>query len=193
MDSLSYKNLLSIAKSNGLKGYSRMNKQQLVKFCMKCKSYSSEEGLEEFDGEINGKPYFRKYVDYGINEITISRILKNHPHPNIVSIFDIGPNYIDMQLLKTRITIKDVSLSALRRAKDFMHSLGIVYLDWKIDNLGLDDSGNIKIFDFDLSARFIKDRFTETPEVKGYYWRDAEEKGLRTPIEIDDWIFNNAF
>jgi len=133
--------------------------------------------------------------DMGKIELRIARLLKRNPHPNIVTIYNIGPDYLDMELLKTRLTMKDIrpQLSDLKDAKDFMHSLGIVYLDWKPDNLGRSDEGVIKVFDFNLSSMFIKDSFTETPGIKGYFWREAEKAGLKTPIEIDDWIFDRSF
>jgi hypothetical protein len=37
---------------------------------------------------------------------------------------------------------------------------------------------------------FIKDVFTETPGMKGALWREAEKAGMKTPIDIDNWIFN---
>jgi serine/threonine protein kinase len=166
---------------------------------MKSYKYSGEEGIfEDFVGDIEGKPYFRKYSDtgdIGKIELHIARLHKHNPHPNIVTIYDIGLDYLDMELLKTRLSIRDVrpQIDALRRAKDYMNSLGIVYLDWKLDNLGRNSDGIIKVFDFDMSSMFINDRFTKTPDLKCSLWQKAEQAGFRDPVEIDDWIFNNAF
>lgn len=195
MDKLTCKDLKFLAKYTGLKGYSKLNKKQLVKFCMKSLKYSGEEGIEDFEAEFEGKPIFRKYIyegQMGRNEMNISRILKKNPHPNIADIYDIGPDYIDMELLKTNLTLSKIKpfIPALRAAKNYLHSLGIVYLDWKLDNLGVSSEGIVKIFDFDMSSMFVKDRFTEGPGVKGFLRREAEANGLKTPIEIDDWIFN---
>lgn len=195
MDKLTCKDLKVFAKHNGLKGYSKLNKKQLVKFCMKSLKYSGEEGTEDFEAEFEGKPIFRKYVyegQMGKNEIFISRILQKYPHPNIADIYYIGPNYIDMELLKTKLTMSKIKpfIPALRALKNYLHSLGIVYLDWKLDNLGVSNEGVVKIFDFDMSSMFVKDRFTDGPSIKGFRWRAAEAAGLKTPIEIDDWIFN---
>jgi len=33
-----------------------------------------------------------------------------------------------------------------------MHKNGIVYIDWKPDNMGIDVDGKIKIFDFNMSG-----------------------------------------
>lgn len=195
MEKLTCKDLKSLAKYKGLKGYSKLNKKQLVKFCMKSLKYSGEEGVEDFDAEFEGKPIFRKYIyegQMGRNEMNITRIVKKNSHPNIAVIYAVGPDYIDMELLKTGLRLSKINpfITALRDAKDFLHSLGIVYLDWKLDNLGVSSEGVVKIFDFDMSSMFVKDRFTEGPGTKGFFWRAAEAAGLKTPIEIDDWIFN---
>jgi len=163
---------------------------------MKSYKYSGEEGIfEDFEGDIEGKPYFRKYTDGGKIELHIVRLLKRNPHPNIVTIYDIGLNYLDMELLKTRLSIRDIraQIDALKRAKDFMHSLGIVYLDWKLDNLGLNNQGVVKVFDFDMSSMYIKNNFTKTPEMKCFSWEKAEAVGLREPVEIDNFTFHKAF
>jgi serine/threonine protein kinase len=162
---------------------------------MKSLKFSGEEGIEDFDAEFEGKPIFRKYIyegQMGRNETNISRIVKKNPHPNIAVIYDFGPDYIDMELLKTNVTLSKIKpfIPALRDAKNFLHSLGIVYLDWKLNNLGVSEEGVVKIFDFDMSSMFLKDRFTEGPSTKGFFWRAAEFEGLKSPIEIDDWIFN---
>ena len=198
MDKYTLKDLRNLAKTSGLKGYSRLNKKNLVKFCMKSYKYSGEEGLEDFEGDIEGKPYFRKYIEGGNTgkiELHIARILKRNVNQNIVTIYDIGLDYLDMELLKTRLSMKDIrpQIEALRQAKDFMQSLGIVYLDWKLDNLGLSSEGVVKVFDFDMSSMYINDLFTKTPGIKCFSWRKAEAAGLRHPVEIDNWIFDNAF
>lgn len=195
MNRLTCDDLRCLAKFHGLKGYSKLNKKQLVKFCMKSLKYSGEEGIEDLDETKDGLPFFRKYIyegEAGRNEMRISRILKRNPHPNIVTVYDIGPDYVDIEILKTNLTSTKVKpfIHALEDAKDFLHSLGIVYLDWKLDNLGISEDGLIKIFDFDMSSMFIKDVFTETPGMKGALWREAEKAGMKTPIDIDNWIFN---
>lgn len=188
------KELKMLAKHNGLKGYSKLNKKQLVKFCMRSLRYAEDGSVEDFDAEFEGKPIFRKYLYYSgqSDEIAIASILKKHPHPNIVDIYDIQPDYVDEELLNTRITYSDVKafIPALRRAKDYLHSLGIVYLDWKLDNLGMSNKGVVKIFDFDMSRKFSNGKIIQSPgRPKGYLWRNAESIGLTDPIEIDDWIF----
>ena len=60
MEKLTCKDLKCLAKYHGLKGYSKLNKQQLVNFCMKSLKYSGDEGVEYFDAEFEGKPIFRK-------------------------------------------------------------------------------------------------------------------------------------
>jgi hypothetical protein len=79
---------------------------------MKSLKYSGEEGIEDLDETKDGLPFFRKYIyegEAGRNEMRISRILKRSPHPNIVTVYDIGPDYVDIEILKTNITSTKLS------------------------------------------------------------------------------------
>lgn len=145
----------------------------------------------------NGVPFFRKKTTNEL-EMTIARKLKKNPHPNIVKIYEVGPNYIDMELLDTVSVNRQVCLqhaAELRRAKRHMHRNGIVYLDWKPDNIGISLlNGAIKVFDFDMSALLRRrvwyvNQWNLRPEIKGYLWRNAETAGMTSPVKIDDWIF----
>jgi len=145
----------------------------------------------------NGVPFFRKTTTNEL-EMKIARKLKRNPHPNIVKIYEVGPNYIDMELLYTDSVNSQVCrqhATELRRAKNHMHRNGIVYLDWKPDNIGISLlNGKIKVFDFDMSALLQRrvwyvNQWNLRPEIKGYLWRNAENAGITTPVKIDNWIF----
>lgn len=108
--------------------------------------------FHDMDYRFNGKLVFRK--KYGTGELIekkIVNILKKNPHPNIVQIYTITPEYFDMEMLKSVTYLNENDKTQLKTAKKFMQSLGIYYIDWKLDNLGRDENGVIKIFDFNFS------------------------------------------
>jgi serine/threonine protein kinase len=47
---------------------------------------------------------------------------------------------------------KDTLISQALLAKNHLQTLGIMYIDWKPDNIGIDPDGKYKLFDFDLSG-----------------------------------------
>lgn len=123
--------------------------------------------VTEFDETHHGMPFFRKVFWYpekpkdediidmspaAYNEQAIIKILMNYSHPNIVSFYDINETYVDMEELDTEnININKAKLE-MKKAKDFLQSVGIIYMDWKPDNIGKDIHGNYKLFDFDGSG-----------------------------------------
>jgi hypothetical protein len=40
----------------------------------------------------------------------------------------------------------------MKNVKDFLQSLGIMYIDWKIDNIGVSNVGAYKLFDLMLQV-----------------------------------------
>lgn len=160
----------------------------------------------------NGLPFFRKFGPPLLKnhayskevESAIVKILMEHPHPNIVTYYEISDNYIDMEQLYTEkssphsfevepssyetfIEIQEV----MSKVKDFLQDLGIMYIDWKFDNLAKSVDGTYKLFDFDASG--LIDLKTNDWILKPQpYWsyKKAIENGCATPKEIDDWSFN---
>jgi serine/threonine protein kinase len=79
----------------------------------------------------------------------------------------------------------------MRKVKDFLQSLGIMYIDWKPDNIGISNDGTYKLFDFDVSG--LIDLKTSKWIVKPLeYWnyKKAIENGFKTPQQIDDFSFD---
>lgn len=148
------------------------------------------------DGEIlslnelyRGKPFFRKYMKFDCIENLIYRILyMKGNHPNIVEIYRITDDYIDMELL-SEISDKKNLKSVMGNVKRYLHRLNIAYIDWKYDNIGIGEDGNFKLFDFNASGIFnCYDEWTFTPDLC-YVMRNAPN-GL-IPIQIDNWAFKN--
>ncbi len=136
---------------------------------------------------FEGKPFFRKYI--GTTEHMIYQTLMENPHPHIVKVYRLTETFVDMEKL---IPANDLSndevalVSAASAAKDHLQDLGIFYMDWKTDNLGLTND-TYKLFDFDGSGIYYTDWIVKPRPYWSY--RQAQEKGLTHPKEMDDYAF----
>jgi len=150
---------------------------------------------------IEGKLFFRKLacLKNSINEYEIAKILLNKKNPNIVKIYNISIRNelyyeIDIELVNTdySLSILEKNRLVLIELKNYLQSKGIMYIDWKPDNFGIDDKGNIKIFDFDASGIVsVKDYDTWVIKPPNFWaYKMAILKGLSKPKEIDDYCFN---
>jgi len=167
------------------------------------------------DGKMNktnetfeGKPFFRKVFYYDSTnsdiekkirlakaakaEIAIVNILMNNPNPNIATYYKVNKDYVEMEELDIQ-TEKDKAkvIESMQKVKDFLQSLGIMYIDWKPDNIGISKDGTYKLFDFDVSG--LIDLNTNKWIVKPLeYWsyNKAIENGCETPQQIDDFAFD---
>jgi serine/threonine protein kinase len=151
---------------------------------------------------FNGKPFFRKVFHYSDppeenqiiaaeNEYAITKILMNNPFPNIVTFYEINKDYVEMEELDIS-SEKDKTklIETMSKVKDFLQSIGIMYIDWKPDNIGISKDGTYKLFDFDASG--VVDLKTNKWIVKPLkYWnyKKAIEKGFKIPQQIDDFSF----
>lgn len=105
----------------------------------------------------NGRPFFRKA--YGekpsYNELYICSLIKINNPPNIVEVYNVTPDHIDMELLDMEIFPKDEDsfYDDVNKGLDELHKLGVVYIDLKKDNIGYSHTSKCwKIFDFDASG-----------------------------------------
>lgn len=174
--------------------------------------HPDSDSTEKTDETYNGMPFFRKnygaphrLLDYSKKvEIAIVKILMEHPHPNIVHYYTINDICADMEQVSSAKSdpsffdegplryeeIIEIQ-QTMRKVKDFLQSLGIMYIDWKYDNLGKSVDGNYKLFDFDASG--LIDLTTHEWILKPqHFWsyNEAVKNGAKTPKEIDDWSFN---
>ena len=149
-----------------------------------------------------GAPYSSKAHIYSNNvERTIIKILMEHSHPNIVNYYELSDDYITMEqvnseksnpLYKPMTNEEIIEIQqTMSKVKDFLQSLGIMYVDWKYDNLGKSLDGAYKLFDFDASG-LIDLTSKEWILKPQHYWsyNEAIKNGALTPKEIDDWSFN---
>jgi len=200
-----------IKRSNKKKIIKRSNKKNM-KFNKTRKNKRRSQGGSSIynDGEItysdetyNGEDFFRKTFYYTtpptkqqeelvLAENTIVEILMKNPHPNIVKYFTINKYFVDMEELDINdINIDEVKV-IMRDVKDFLQSLGIMYIDWKIDNIGRGKDGAYKLFDFDVSGviDINNNEWIVKPQLFWIY-KKANENGFTEPKQIDDWSFEN--
>lgn len=98
----------------------------------------------------------------------------------------------ELQYIKGNISLhKKGLLEAMNSAKDHLQSLGIMYIDWKPDNVGITTDGIYKLFDFDGSGITNTDKKKTWLHRAASYWsyRQALANGFKTPLEIDNFAF----
>jgi len=163
---------------------------------MTSKMYTCKGDIMDFDYlYMNDKPVFRKefYVDSGC-EREILGILRKKDFRNVVKIYKVQYLFFDMELLNTNLKINldnaTMLLNDMRLAKEELQKLGIIYIDWKLDNIGQNNSGQYKVFDFDTSGIISLEtgNWISTPP-KRWAYHYAINNNATTPKEIDDINF----
>jgi serine/threonine protein kinase len=164
--------------------------------------------MTKTDETFDGKPFFRKVFYYDETssdienkrklaqvaeaEIAIVNILMNNHHRNIATYYQLNKDYVEMEKLNTRAkkTRKKI-INTMKNVKDFLQSLGIMYIDWKDDNIGIAKDGTYKLFDFDVSGLVdLKTNKWIVKPVEYWSYKKAIENGCKTPKQIDDFAFN---
>jgi serine/threonine protein kinase len=149
------------------------------------------------DSEIlhEDKDFFRKMTNSSV-EKEICEILLQNPHNNIVKIYAVGIDYVDMELLNTDMDNENTSQikNIMMEVKTYLQKLGIMYIDWKLDNIGISKDNNFKLFDFNASG-FIDIETKEWKRKPVLWWShsNAIQNGMKTPVNIDDFAFNIEF
>lgn len=110
-------------------------------------------------------------IDQIKREISVMRLVK---HPNVVQLYEVMASktkiYFAMEYVRGGELFNKVAKGRLKEdaarkyfqqliaAVDFCHSRGVYHRDLKPENLLLDESGNLKVSDFGLSALFESKR-----------------------------------
>ena len=77
----------------------------------------------------------------------------------------------------------------MRSVKKYLQQLGVMYIDWKLDNIGISER-RFKLFDFDVSGLIdVNNKWIIEPP-KYWSYNKAIQNGMKTPIEIDNYAFN---
>lgn len=112
----------------------------------------------------------------------------------VVDVIHINENSVVMEHLDIDLcyyTLTDIK-HQMRFVKDYLQSIGIMYIDWKPDNIGISrKDGMLKLFDFDASG--VIDLQSNTwiiRPIDWYSYKNAIDAGMRTPKEIDDYVFD---
>jgi Tol biopolymer transport system component/predicted Ser/Thr protein kinase len=141
-----------------------------------------------------------------------ARVISSLNHPNICTLYDVGPNYLVMELvegetLSERIRRGPIPLSeALRIAKQIAgaleaaHENGIVHRDLKPANIKIRPDGSVKVLDFGL-AKEVSAAPAVTPDsptvlsVPGVimgtagYMSPEQARGQKVDKRADIWAF----
>jgi serine/threonine protein kinase len=163
----------------------------------KCKSKLLNFGnITNIDDCYRGKPIFRKIANF--TEIKLVPFLKEHPHPNLLHIYRINKDkiYYDSEIVKPNVKISKKLIDTMKQLKEYLQALGMLYVDWKPDNIGIGGDGLYKLYDYGDSC--LLDTSTNKwivhpPGDLNWYWRTATENGLTDPYEIDNWAFDIGF
>ena len=182
-----------VKKTNKKRTYKSHKKQRITKrkYKGKGKVYTTEGELEDdINLKVDGKEVFRKMTSSKA-ELGICKLLKEHPHPNIVKIYHVGDDYVDIELTNPHYDMDIEKIKEIMTGvKKHLQNIGVIYIDWKPDNMGLGEDGELKLFDFDTSG--IIDIHTNKWKVEpDHYWsyNQAIDAGHTEPIAIDDYAF----
>jgi hypothetical protein len=133
----------------------------------------------------NGRPIFRKENPSEV-EKAISAIIMAHPHPNVVNIYKVCDQFIDMELLSD--DVEYVHPLDKYRAYTHFKKYGIVLVDWHSSAWGSDIYGIPKVQSFELAGLVDKTTgaWIYTPKMSKTY-AAAMEEGHINPEDVDKW------
>ena len=159
------------------------------------KVYTIKGDIENIDVDISqyNNQYIFKKITKSKVELEICRLLMQYPHKNIVRIFEVGTDYVIMEQVNINLNriSKDTIQTKMTIVKDHLQNLGIIYIDWKRDNIGIGIDGELILFDFDVSGLVDVNTQNWIIDAKHYYaYNHAIDDGYNTPIEIDNYAFN---
>lgn len=115
--------------------------------------YTLDGDIEPLHPGCGDRPFFRKTLQTTEPESLIERrvckLLFDTPKPNVVSIYDVAHTHIDQELLDVDHEDTSTRKHDICKAIEQLHSLNVVYVDLKFDNMGYSHSDGVwKLFDF---------------------------------------------
>lgn len=156
----------------------------------KCTYLNCEGTISTFTEIIsyNVSHFFRKFSE-DENELIICRLLKDNPQENIVTIYNVKGNIIDMEMLDMSIPRKNIQ--HIENGLKKLHELYIVYIDLKDDNIGYSHIDKVfKLFDFNMAGIVNKsdDNKWFLPPCKGYILRKINDTvDINNLYKIDNY------
>jgi hypothetical protein len=150
-------------------------------------SFDDDGNVISIEETYNGRPIFRKTCPSDI-EKRICRLIQSFPHPNVVEVFHVCDEYIDMELLDVDYVI---NRQDLERAHSYFLKHNIVYLEWEPDNCGTDHNGVTKVFDFGGAGISDANQWLIFPR-HGYALRKASDADLYNPRDVDAFAFKEV-
>lgn len=169
--------------------------------------------IYDMDGSMNEElidteyDVFRKVLkkndESAMTEFQIAKRLLNNPQKNVVQIYDVVEHdklcWIDMECLDDCYNPLSAYMNDLKCGLEQLHSLGVVYIDIKSDNIGYSTKdGVFKIFDFDCSGIVSLDTPTkwerEPLHISAKYKRlRLEEDKVSSLFELDTLAFEMEY
>ena len=117
--------------------------------------------------------------------------MKNQNH-NIVTYYNVNDKYIEMEELDVTSKLDKIKvIETMEKVKEFLQSIGIMYIDWKPDNIGISKDGNYKLYDFDASGvvDLKNSKVWIVKPLEYYNYNKAIKNGITDPKEIDNYSF----
>ena len=179
------------------------------------------------DYDESTKNTYRKYIrdgEQGENEwIIVNKLFelgKNIDYnKNLIKIIHLGEDkngsrYYDTNVVDTYVNMKKnskkeklasfyIQLPKLNKTRRYLQNNGIAYIDWKLDNIGLNSDDEIVLYDFDSSGIFtlpdliknIKGEWVITP-ADSYNYKYARKifdtySCKNYPHNLDTFLFRN--
>lgn len=146
-----------------------------------------------------------------------SRAIAALNHPNICTLYDVGPDYLVMELVEGRTLAERIRLGAIpieevlsigrqiAEALEAAHERGIVHRDLKPANIKVTPDGRVKVLDFGLAKALGKDGLpdgsstitedTEAGAILGTapYMSPEQAQGLVVDKRTDIWSYGVVF
>jgi tetratricopeptide (TPR) repeat protein/predicted Ser/Thr protein kinase len=120
-------------------------------------------------------------------------------HPNVVAIYDVGPDFIAMDLIEGRTLAEAAGgltrdqrlaiLETVARAVAHAHSQGVIHRDLKPQNILIDADGRVVLTDFGLARIEGGEDLTRTGAVFGtpHYMAPEQVQGTGSSSATDVW------
>lgn len=102
-------------------------------------------------------PIFRKCIDFtsehGRTELRIANMVRASNCSSLVRIYNVMPSFYDIEMLDVGYGDTSTLADNLRECLRALHSIGVIYLDFRRENVGYSRVDHRwKLFDFDLSG-----------------------------------------